>query len=346
MDIFRYLAEQISIAVYPYMPYLLTYILPIGALWITVLQLRESRVQTKLQKTDKNQTHTYCSNFPDDCTDIDHGKCQEITPFQSFKDFDESWCPELIIIPAGSFLMGSMEGEYGRFDDETPQHAVKITKQFAVSKFPITFEQYDYFCAETKRKLPSDEGWGRSDRPVINVSWEDAQAYVYWLSKKTKAVYQLPTEAEWEYVCRAGTLTQYSFGDSLSLKHANYSSSEIPSTSKVGSYDKNAWGVYDLHGNIWEWCLDGKRAYRSLEEINPVGPTGVKDYRITRGGAWSVSPRYLRSAFRHSDPPTYRDNDIGFRCVRMLGSKICTSKQAIHLTILQRMQAIAKKYVK
>jgi formylglycine-generating enzyme required for sulfatase activity len=213
--------------------------------------------------------------------------------------------------------MGSPEGEAGRFDDERPQHTVIIDCGIAVSRYPITFAQYDYFCGATKRQLPDDAGWGRERRPVINVSWDDATAYTNWLSRETGQLYRLPTEAEWEYMCRAGSTTRYSGGDLMSVRDANYASSKIGEASEVGRFAANPWGVFDMHGNVWEWCLDGKRIYESGDVVNPVGPLDPIQYRVTRGGAWSAGERYLRSAFRHADPPTYKSNDIGFRCVRL-----------------------------
>jgi formylglycine-generating enzyme required for sulfatase activity len=239
-------------------------------------------------------------------------------PFAKFKDIKASWCPDLVVLPEGDFLMGSLEGEEGRFDDERPQHPVTIARRFAIGRYPVTFDEYDYFCAATKRLKPRDEGWGRGRRPVINVSWEDAQAYVGWLSKETGSIYRLPTEAEWEFACRAASTTPYSFGDQISTADANYSGSKIAQTTDVGSYPANAWGLHDMHGNVWEWCGDAKREYNPQHIVDPIGSTDVTAYRVTRGGSWSVGVRYLRSAFRHADAPAYRANDVGFRCARIL----------------------------
>jgi formylglycine-generating enzyme required for sulfatase activity len=183
--------------------------------------------------------------------------------------------------------MGSLEGEQGRFDDERPQHPVTIGHRFAVGQYPVTFDEYDHFCAATKRQKPKDEGWGRGRRPVINVSWEDAQAYVGWLSKETRSLYRLPTEAEWEFACRAGTTTPFSCGDQISVDDANYSSCKIAQTCDIGSYPANAWGLHDMHGNVWEWCWDAKRDYGMGHVVNPVGSTDALAYRVTRGGSWS-----------------------------------------------------------
>jgi formylglycine-generating enzyme required for sulfatase activity len=241
----------------------------------------------------------------------------EAAPLAVFKDIDAIWCPELVALLAGEFLMGSLEGEYGRFDDERPQHPIAIDNRLAIGRYPVTFDEYDHFCAATRRQKPNDEGWGRGRRPVIHVSWEDAQAYVNWLSSVTGSSYRLPTEAEWEFACRAGTTTPFSFGDRIAPSDANYSSCKIAQTCDVGSYPPNDWGLFDMHGNVWEWCWDGKREYRAARAVDPVGSTDVLAYRVTRGGSWSVGVRYLRSAFRHSDAPGYRADDVGFRCARL-----------------------------
>jgi formylglycine-generating enzyme required for sulfatase activity len=239
-------------------------------------------------------------------------------PFAKFKDIKAPWCPELVMLPEGEFLMGSLEGEEGRFDDERPQHPVTIARNFAMGRHPVTFDEYDFFCAATKRQKPKDEGWGRGRRPVINVSWEDAQAYVGWLSKETHASYRLPTEAEWEFACRAGSTAPFSFGDQISTGDANYSGSKIAQTTQVDTYPPNAWGLHDMHGNVWEWCSDAKREYSAQSVADPIGSMDVTAYRVSRGGSWSVGVRYLRSAFRHADAPGYRANDVGFRCARMI----------------------------
>src|SRR5512132_2381056 len=165
-------------------------------------------------------------------------------------------------LPLGEFLMGSPEDEEGRFNDEGPQHRVTIGRRFAIGPYPVTFDEYDHFCAVTLRAKPADEGWGRGRRPVINVSWKDAKAYVSWLSQHTGKPYRLPSEAEWEYAARAGTTTRYTFGDAVTPKYANYSESEFGKTTEVWpswrctAATPNAWGLHDMHGNVWEWVED------------------------------------------------------------------------------------------
>ncbi len=174
-----------------------------------------------------------------------------------FRDCDQ--CPEMVVVPAGSFTMGSPRGEGS--DDERPQHEVTIARAFAVGKYPITFDEWDACVAAGGCKYkPEDAGWGRSRRPAINVSWNDAQEYVAWLSKKTGKPYRLLSEAEWEYAARGGTTTRYPWGNDPGTNRANFygSGSEWSGkqTAPVGSFDPNKFGLYDMIGNVWEWVED------------------------------------------------------------------------------------------
>jgi formylglycine-generating enzyme required for sulfatase activity len=181
---------------------------------------------------------------------------RELPDLAVFKDIDAPWCPEMVLIPAGQFLMGSPPDEKGRYDFEGPQHRGEIGYRFALGRYAVVFAEYDHFCEVTTSKKPADQGWGRGRRPVINVDWRDAQAYVEWLSHETGQVYRLPSEAEWEYACRAGTTTRYSWGDDISNKNANCGGGWFSKTKEVGSYPANPWGLYDMHGNVFEWMED------------------------------------------------------------------------------------------
>jgi len=219
----------------------------------------------------------------------------------------------MVVVPAGSFLMGSRDGR----DAERPQHKVTIARPFAVGRLAVTFEEWDaaYGGGGVKHE-PGDEGWGRGRRPVINVSWEDALAYVGWLSQETGKSYRLLSEAEWEYCCRTGTSTEYSFGDKINKKQAQFSESK---TIEVGRFPANAWGLHDMHGNVWEWCEDNWHpSYKGAPEDGSAWKGGEASSRVLRGGSWDVNPQNLRSALRGRDPPDYRDNDIGFRVARTL----------------------------
>ena len=243
--------------------------------------------------------------------------------FAVFRDVKEPWCPKMVALPVGEFLMGSPEDEEGRFNDEGPQHRVTIGRRFAIGRYPVTFDEYDYFCEATERKKPEDKGWGRSRQPVVVVSWRDAVAYCAWLASKTGQPYRLPSEAEWEYACRAGTTTRYAFGDAITPKDANYSESNLGKTAEVGSYSPNAWGLYDMHGNVWEWVED---IYHDSYKGAPTDGTAWIDSegenssrnRVIRGGSWYISPRDLRSANRNWIVPGNRYNILGFRVARTL----------------------------
>jgi formylglycine-generating enzyme required for sulfatase activity len=213
----------------------------------------------------------------------------------------------MVVVPAGEFIMGSSD------DDEKPPHRVAIRVPFAVGRFAVTFAEWD---AAGLAQKPGDEGWGRDRRPVINVSWEDAQAYVSWLSHRTGKAYRLLSEAEWEYCCRAGTTTRYVFGDSISRSQAQAQASQ---TAEVGTFQPNAWGLYDTHGNVWEWCADNWHPnYRGAPGDGSVWPGGDVSLRVLRGGSWYDNPDFLRSADRNGVRPGGRGNYIGFRVARTL----------------------------
>ncbi|MDF1874230.1 formylglycine-generating enzyme family protein [Sulfurimonas sp. SAG-AH-194-I05] len=211
-------------------------------------------------------------------------------------------------------MMGSANG--GK--DETPVHRVRIAYDFYMGKYEVTFNEYDKFCEATNRTKPKDRGWGRGNRPVINVSWNDAKAYTRWLSQKTNKTYRLPTEAEWEYVARAGTGTKYSFGNSIDCSKADYNYDKCNSkgTSRIGSFTPNPWGVYDMHGNVWEWCEDWYTdSYTNTPRDGNNNNSGSQKYKVLRGGSWNVSSYYLRSAIRSRNTPSYSLDYFGFRVV-------------------------------
>ncbi len=223
-----------------------------------------------------------------------------------FKDLDVG--PEMVVVPAGSFRMGSDD-----YSDEIPIHRVEIKAPFAVGRFSVTFAEWE---ASGLEHTP-DEAWGRGRRPVINVSWQDAQAYASWLSQRTGKTYRLLSEAEWEYCSRAGTTTKYAFGDSITAKQAQFAARK---TVEVGAFPPNDWGIYDMHGNVWEWCEDNWHANYAGEPPNDgsVWKGGDRTLRVLRGGSWTQKPWFLRSANRISKRPTARHRDIGFRVARTL----------------------------
>lgn len=180
-----------------------------------------------------------------------------LKPGQTFRDPLQSGGegPLLTVIPAGRFLMGSPQDEHGRTEHEGPQHEVIIAQPFALGVYAVTFSEYDCFCEATGRKTPADNDWGRKNHPVINVSWHDAQAYCGWLNKQTGQSYRLPSEAEWEYACRAGTTTPFNTGEKINSEQANFDTAH-GRTLPIGSFPSNKFGLYDMHGNVLEWAQD------------------------------------------------------------------------------------------
>jgi formylglycine-generating enzyme required for sulfatase activity len=236
---------------------------------------------------------------------------------------DAPFAPELVVMPAGEFMMGSGDEEEVGYEVERPQHRVTIAQRFAIGRYPVTFDEYDRFCQATGRNKPEDQGWGRGRQPAINVSLQDAQEYLAWLSQETGWVYRLPSEAEWEYACRAGTTARYSFGDAITPKDANYADSGLSRTSEVGTYPANSWGLYDMHGNVWEWVEDDwHENYRDA----PSDGSAWKDAKaggsprlcVLRGGSWDPYPRDCRSACRGWFGTDAGEVDIGFRVARTL----------------------------
>ena len=273
--------------------------------------------------------------FPD--TPADSVRMRPGTVFQ-----DCAACPEMVVVPAGSFMMGSPASEDGRDDVEGPQHAVTIGAPFAVGVYEVTFAEWDA-CVRAGGcggYRPGDEGWGRGSRPVMRVNWEDAQGYLQWLSRETGARYRLLTEAEWEYVARAGTRTARYWGASESgqCRYGNAADAaarrEFPDanasdfagcsdgyvfSAPVGSFQPNAFGLYDMLGNVWEWtedCWNGD--YSGAPANGSAWGSGDCSQRVLRGGSWSTIPGSLRSALRFGISAGVRNLDLGFRVARTM----------------------------
>jgi formylglycine-generating enzyme required for sulfatase activity len=267
----------------------------------------------------------------------------------------------LAYVPAGTFRMGSPDGEAGREEQEA-QHEVELTRGFYLGVHEVTVGQFRQFVHEAKYQTEVEKdgkgGWGvdkngkvvmdakytwrspgfeqTDEHPVVLVSWNDAQAFCGWLSKKEKKTYRLPTEAEWEYACRAGTKTAYSFGDDPEglAKAGNTADAtareKFPAwtlgikakdghvfTAPMGKFKKTTWGLYDMHGNVWEWCEDfyDPGGYTTASQQDPTGPASGTA-RVQRGGGWSSAARRCRSAARVGrDPSSYRGCYLGFRVV-------------------------------
>ena len=240
-------------------------------------------------------------------------------------------CPQLVVVPLGSFMMGSPDSEWGRFNNESPQRRVTIAEPFAVSVYEVTFGEWDACVNEggCNGYQPHGEGWGRGGRPVINVSWDDARAYVKWLSQRTGKRYRLLSESEWEYVARAGTMEPFHTGATISADQANYDSSYTyvsgqkgryrGRTVQVGTFSPNAFGLHEVHGNVWEWTQDcWNEDYTGAPADNRAWETGECEQRVLRGGSWGDVPWLLRSADRGKNEPGIRDPKIGFRIARTL----------------------------
>ena len=242
------------------------------------------------------------------------------TVFQDCRD-----CPEMVVVEADSFDMGSPDSYY---TNERPVHQVNI-KGFAVGTKEMTFNEWDACKAGEQTHSPctddpDDNGWGRGTRPVINVNWGQAQSYVTWLSSRTGATYRLPSESEWEYVARAGTTTLYHTGDTISKDDANYGTVSGGKTVVVGSYAANAFGLFDVHGNVWEWTQDCWHKDYDEEELAPADGTAwviyctTPDTAVMRGGSYGDFALPLRSSNRVSISKESAATGIGFRVARDL----------------------------
>ena len=207
--------------------------------------------------------------------------------------------------------MGSNSDE----SDEQPVHSVTVS-DFSMSKTEVTFEQYDAFCTLTGRDKPDDEGWGRGDRPVMNVSWHDVTAFCEWMTRTTGKTYRLPTEAEWEYAARGGSKSKgYKYSGSNDLDAVGwYGGNSSRKTHPVAQKQPNELGLYDMSGNVWEWCADWYGDYSSSPQTDPQGSNSGK-FRVLRGGGWHYSVSNCRVAYRFKHYPDLKYNNLGFRLV-------------------------------
>jgi formylglycine-generating enzyme required for sulfatase activity len=254
--------------------------------------------------------------------------------------------PELVLIPTGRFEMGSSEIERATamksgsqkawLARETPQHWVSIAYSFALARHPVTVGQWRQFARATGWESMSDTDWNApgfaqtDEHPVVAVSWYDVQKYLSWLTAKTGQLYRLPSEAEWEYACRAGTHTAFSFGEDISTERANYDGNFTynngvkgefrQGTTRVDAFQPNPWGLFDMHGNVWEWTQDV--VHENYEGAPSDGSAweqgGDPARRVLRGGSWLYQPRYLRSALRNGYSAVLANDIVGFRVARKL----------------------------
>jgi formylglycine-generating enzyme required for sulfatase activity len=258
--------------------------------------------------------------------------------------------PVMVVIPAGRFLLGSPEGELERQDRER-QHEAQVAV-FAIGKYAVTVGQFRrfveargyrteaetgggcYYWTGSEWKQDPDKSWRNprfpqtDNHPVVGVSWNDAMLYVDWLSEQSGQQYRLPTEAEWEYACRAGTATPFCFGETISTDQANYDGNYVygkgrkgsyrQQTVEVGQFPANAWGLHDLHGNVWEWTASEYDEKYGGAELHGVSDRNAGGLRVLRGGSWDDEPRWLRSAARSCTNPQVRNDTWGFRLARTL----------------------------
>lgn len=268
---------------------------------------------------------------------------------------------KLVLIPAGEFLMGAAETDAAADEDEKPQRRIRIGKPFYLGAFEVTVGQFGKFVADTGYQTQAEKTGGGAvvdfntgkvvvkpelnwknpgfpqteEHPVVQVSWNDAVAYCRWLADREGATYRLPTEAEWEYACRAGTTTRFYSGDDeqglrqvaniadgalndhRAIRWASSWDDGYAFSAPVGKFQPNAFGLHDMHGNVWEWCSDwySGKTYKNGEATDPKGPsTGT--VRVVRGGAWYYRPQDNRATFRYRARPDLRDFLTGFRVVR------------------------------
>ncbi|MBU2547285.1 MAG: formylglycine-generating enzyme family protein [Proteobacteria bacterium] len=245
-----------------------------------------------------------------------------MAPAADFSDrvFSNSLGICFVLIPAGRFVMGSSPAERGRATDETP-HPVTISRPFYLQSSEVTQGQY----REITGINPARFSDGGDDRPVEKVSWPDTLAFIDLMNRRERTGgYRLPTEAEWEYACRAGSTTAYHWGDVADCGRANFGvsnwSRECEGSgpgrpSKPGTFPPNAWGLFDMHGNVWEWCQDWYGAYPDGPAVDPTGPPSGRR-RVRRGGGWGYDATECRAARRGSSAPDFRNYGIGFRLAR------------------------------
>jgi len=244
-----------------------------------------------------------------------HGAAR-LVPGQTFKDCDV--CPEMVVVPAGQFTMGSNS----RHKYENPARQVIITRPFAIGVYEVTFDEWEACFNEGGcTRMPDDHKWGKGRRPVMNITWHDTKPFVEWLSRKTGFSYRLPSEAEWEYAARAGTETAFWWGDEVGKNLANCRDCESKWSKKgsapVGSFAPNPFGLYDVHGNQWEWVEDCW--YPNHEEATDDGSARVEEgcrFRTMRSGSWYYFSKNMRSAWRFKNDARVKSYGISFRVLR------------------------------
>ena len=256
-----------------------------------------------------------------------------LRPGRTFRDCEN--CPEMVVVDAGSYIMGSPENENGHSENETPLHMVTIERPLAVGMYEVKLAEFRAFADEggpprkkcwtyvnDEWKERGEHGWDNpgyeqtKEYPVVCVNWNDAQVYVDWLSEKTGEEYRLLSEAEWEYIARAGTTTPFHYGETILKSQANYGGEY---TLPVGKYKKNDFGLYDVHGNVWEWVQDcWNESYVDAPSDGTEWERGDCSLRLLRGGAWNVESEFIRSGIRGRNDVKFRGSFNGFRVAKTL----------------------------
>jgi formylglycine-generating enzyme required for sulfatase activity len=255
---------------------------------------------------------------------------QALKPKDTFRECaaeqGKDYCPEMVVVPGGSFLMGSPPDDKAAYKNEFPQHSVTIAKPFAVAKFALTFDEWDTCASHSEcNSHVGDAGWGRGQRPVIYVTWDEARQYVAWLAKVTGKPYRLLTEAEYEYAARGGTQTAYPWGDDIGKNNASCngcgSQWDNKQTAPVGSFAANGFGLYDMVGNVFAWVEDCYHEdYAGAPSDGSAWTTGDCSRRFARGGSWFNKTIFLRSATRVTFTTDLRSPVLGFRVARTLSA--------------------------
>ncbi|MCC7046916.1 MAG: SUMF1/EgtB/PvdO family nonheme iron enzyme [Alphaproteobacteria bacterium] len=286
--------------------------------YVSVQLVEEAAAHTKRREAEVQQAVAAPSPAP--AAPLPPGRMPEVG--RTFRDCPE--CPEMVVIPGGKFTMGSPPDEAERDDNEGPQSSVAL-RRFAAGKYEVTLAEWDACVSDGGcTHSPEDGGWGRGNRPAINVGWDDAEQYVKWLSRRTSRQYRLLSEAEWEYAARAGTRTPFHTGPTIAPDQANFNGNYTygrggkgayqERTVDVGSFAPNQFGLYDMHGNVWEWVEDCYNAsYAGAPTNGAAWASGDCGRRVLRGGSWCYNPGLLRSAKRDSLQTTVRYNVVGFR---------------------------------
>ena len=286
-------------------------------------RLAKQKAEEEAARLAKQKAEEEAARLAKQKAEAEAARVASFTPGTVFRDCED--CPEMVVIPAGRFRMGDLNG--GGYSDERPVHEVRIAQPFALGRYEVTFAEYDRYAQATGKEKQYDT-WdsGRGNRPVINVSWQDAQGYVKWLSQETGQRYRLPSEAEWEYAARAGSTTKYYWGNSPSGRHANanedlgWPSDGYKRTAPTGSFIQNQFGLYDMSGNATEWVED---CWHDNYQGAPVdGSAWVRgdncEGRVLRGGSFFDIPAWVRSAYRSWSGAANRFSSLGFRLARTL----------------------------